>query len=165
MTKEPYTKPDTKAEVLHKEVSLRQAAEQALEALAWGQVDDAKEALQVALSTEGNTKRNLVKTYCGGKPNYCVDGVNMSQECVDETAKDRLVRIMGTFDLATGHADTMDQALDSLEEELSDVLGYLRARREWVGLTKEEFEESVDGLEDLEDCWVQIEAKLREKNI
>ena len=35
---------------------------------------------------------------------------------------------------------------------------------EWVGLTKEEFEQAVDGLEDLEDCWMQIEAKLREKN-
>ena len=32
----------------------------------------------------------VVKTYCGGKPNYCtpiVDAVNMSQECVDETTK------------------------------------------------------------------------------
>jgi hypothetical protein len=69
----------------------------------------------------------VVKTYCGGKPNYCtpVDSVNMSQECVDETTKG-------------GH--------------------------KWVGLTKEEFEQAVDGLEDLEDCWVQIEAKLREKN-
>ena len=37
-------------------------------------------------------------------------------------------------------------------------------RREWVGLTKEEFEQAVDGLEDLEDCWIQIEAKLKEKN-
>ena len=37
---------------------------------------------------------------------------------------------MGTFDLATGHADTMDQALDALEAELRDVLGHLRARRE-----------------------------------
>jgi hypothetical protein len=35
---------------------------------------------------------------------------------------------------------------------------------DWVGLTKEEFEQAVDGLEDLEDCWVQIEAKLKEKN-
>lgn len=42
----------------------------------------------------------------------------------------RLIRIMGTFDLATGHADTMDQALDALEGELRDVLGHLRARRE-----------------------------------
>jgi len=53
-------------------------------------------------------------------------------------AKDRLIRIMGTFDLATGHADTMDQVLDALEDELSDVIGHLRARREWVGLTDEE---------------------------
>jgi hypothetical protein len=37
-------------------------------------------------------------------------------------------------------------------------------KKEWVGLTKEEFEQVVDGLEDLEDCWVQIEAKLKEKN-
>ena len=37
-------------------------------------------------------------------------------------------------------------------------------KREWVGLTKQEFEQAVDGLEDLEDCWIQIEAKLKEKN-
>ena len=45
-------------------------------------------------------------------------------------ALERLIRIMGTFDLATGHADTMDQALDALEAELRDVLGHLRARHE-----------------------------------
>jgi hypothetical protein len=35
-------------------------------------------------------KKPPVKTYAGGKPNYCtpdVDGVNISQEHVDETAK------------------------------------------------------------------------------
>ena len=36
--------------------------------------------------------------------------------------------------------------------------------REWQGLTKREFNECVDGLEDLEDCWTAIEAKLKEKN-
>ena len=41
-------------------------------------------------------------------------------------AKARLIRIMGTFDLATGHADTFDELLDSLELELRDVLGHLR---------------------------------------
>jgi hypothetical protein len=41
-------------------------------------------------------------------------------------AKARLIRIMGTFDLATGHADTFDELLDSLESELRDVLGYYR---------------------------------------
>ena len=37
-------------------------------------------------------------------------------------------------------------------------------RREWVGLTDREFQEATDGLEDLEDCWKAIEAKLEEKN-
>ena len=34
-------------------------------------------------------EKPLVKTYAGGKPNYCtpVDVVNISQECVDETTK------------------------------------------------------------------------------
>lgn len=40
--------------------------------------------------------------------------------------KERLIRIMGTFDLATGHADTFDELLNSLESELSDVLGHYR---------------------------------------
>ena len=38
------------------------------------------------------------------------------------------------------------------------------SKRDWQGLTDEEFEEAVDGLEDLRDCWIQIEAKLKEKN-
>ena len=44
---------------------------------------------------------------------------------IDEL-KERLIRIMGTFDLATGHADTFDELLDSLESELRDVLGHYR---------------------------------------
>jgi len=37
-------------------------------------------------------------------------------------------------------------------------------QRTWIGLTKKEFEDAVYRLEDLEDCWVAIEAKLKEKN-
>jgi hypothetical protein len=57
-----------------------------------------------------------------------VDAVNISAERVDENAKAfyRLIRIMGTFDLATGHADSWDELLDSLESELRDVIGYYR---------------------------------------
>lgn len=40
----------------------------------------------------------------------------------------------------------------------------VREERQWQGLTKQEFLDVVDGLEDLEDCWVAIEAKLKEKN-
>jgi hypothetical protein len=81
-------------------------------------------------------------------------------------AKDRLIRIMGTFDLATGHADTMDQLLDSLEEELSDVIGHLRARREWVGLTKAERDEALNSCDttDIHKYLRIIETKLKEKN-
>ena len=35
---------------------------------------------------------------------------------------------MGTFDLATGHADTWTDLLDNLEEELRDMRGYLVKR-------------------------------------
>lgn len=37
-------------------------------------------------------------------------------------------------------------------------------KREWVGLTRQEFLAVTHGLEDLEDCWMAIEAKLKEKN-
>ncbi len=49
-------------------------------------------------------------------------------------------------------------------DERVDKDGIEVVKKEWVGLTKEEFEQAVDGLEDLEDCWTQIEAKLKEKN-
>jgi hypothetical protein len=39
-----------------------------------------------------------------------------------------------------------------------------KKKRTWVGLTDREFEEVTHGMEDLEDCWIAIEAKLKEKN-
>ena len=85
---------------------------------------------------------------------------------------ERLCRIMGTFDLATGHADTMEQALDALESELRDVLGHLRARREWVGLTDEDLEAVFPAIATYHEANKTlyrsiaraIEAKLKEKN-
>ena len=74
-------------------MNLRKAAEQALEALNsvsdWDctyPIGKAKEALRQALAQE---EKPPIKSYCGGKPNYCtpVDAVNMKQECVDETEK------------------------------------------------------------------------------
>ena len=82
-------------------------------------------------------------------------------------AKERLIRIMGTFDLATGHADTFDELLDSLESELRDVLGYYRQQRAWVGLTEEELKECFSITPDLFLPWhiyKRIEQKLKEKN-
>ncbi len=84
-------------------------------------------------------------------------------------AKERLIRIMGTFDLATGHADTFDELLDSLESELQDVLGYYRQQRKWVGLTDEEINEvlgsDIHAEQSGELRFIRaIEAKLKEKN-
>ena len=81
----------------------------------------------------------------------------------------RLIRIMGTFDLATGHADTFDELLDSLESELRDVLGHYRealAQRTWVGLTDEDICMFSMWLDDKSDVAVftAIEAKLKEMN-
>ena len=79
---------------------------------------------------------------------------------------ERLIRIMGTFDLATGHADTFDALLDSLESELRDVLGYYRQQRTWVGLTDDEQQQAYEQWQN--DGWGvfynAIEAKLKEKN-
>jgi len=101
-----------------------------------------------------------------GKPDRIADLLEEAADAFD-SSKDRLIRIMGTFDLATGHADTMDQALDALESELRDVLGYLRAKREWVGLTDEEIlaELPVTTSRPATTFARAIEAKLKEKNI
>ena len=79
-------------------------------------------------------------------------------------AKERLIRIMGTFDLATGHADTFNELLDSLESELRDVLGHYREQRKWVGLTDAEKQEAYLKIDTWDACVSFIEAKLKEKN-
>ena len=81
-------------------------------------------------------------------------------------AKERLIRIMGTFDLATGHADTFDELLDSLESELRDVLGHYREQRKWVPLTEEEATALWEGTDD-RDSWeliMKVQKALKEKN-
>jgi hypothetical protein len=79
---------------------------------------------------------------------------------------ERLCRIMGTFDLATGHADKMDQVLDALESELRDVLGHLRAKREWVWLTYDEINEIYYEYGECRKYGYEeaIQEKLKEKN-
>ena len=77
---------------------------------------------------------------------------------------ERLIRIMGTFDLATGHADTFDELLDSLESELRDVLGYYRQQRTWVGLTRGEVLDIEETTKHPLEFYRAIEAKLKELN-
>jgi hypothetical protein len=54
------------------------------------------------------------------------NGTTCSKAQPEQESFNRLIRIMGTFDLATGHADNWDDLLDSLESELHDVLGHYR---------------------------------------
>lgn len=79
-------------------------------------------------------------------------------------AKERLIRIMGTFDLATGHADTFDALLDSLESELRDVLGYYRQQRTWVGLTEEEIQAVAKQARSKDHAVTLTNKLLKEKN-
>jgi hypothetical protein len=52
-----------------------------------------------------------------------------------------------------------------LKPQAGDVPLYTAPqKKEWVGLTQAEFDQAVGGLENLEDCWHAIEAKLKEKN-
>ena len=100
--------------------------------------------------------------------NEVVEGFDhLGKERISD-AKDRLIRIMCRFNLATGHADTMDQALDALEQELSDVLGYLRERREWVDLTNDDIQtilkEWAQNQMTVREMLREAEAKLKEKN-
>jgi len=41
---------------------------------------------------------------------------------------------------------------------------FMVQKREWVGLTRRELDIATLGLEDLGDCYIAIEAKLKEKN-
>jgi hypothetical protein len=91
-----------------------------------------------------------------------------------EMALKALEDIFGKEKVDVGAINALRQALtpevtpevtpdvDNAYTKLDTKAGVLH--KEWVGLTKEEFERAVDGLEDLEDCWVQIEARLKEKN-
>jgi len=80
---------------------LRKAAEQAIEAIMHGGVKEQAAAVYELRQALAQEEKPPVKSYCGGKPNYCtpevtpdVDAVNMSQERVDETAKGERVSDM-----------------------------------------------------------------------
>ena len=156
---------------------LRKAAEMALDALdaySWEQVDAARTALRQALAQpeqepvawvdvtdEGKWSVRFsvpIKSLPDGTRFYTapVDAVNIRQECVDETAKGEHEPVAWMSD--DGFWEYEPEGVDSVP------LYAAPPKREWVGLTDEEFEQAVDGLEDLRDCWIQIEAKLKEKN-
>jgi hypothetical protein len=75
------------------------------------------------------------------------------------------VRIMQeAYDLADRNDSEGYNSVKVMCSEVLSMIDRLLDERQWQGLTKKEFLTAVDGLEDLEDCWVAIEAKLKEKN-
>ena len=120
--------------------------------------------LRQALAQE---EKPPVKSYCGGKPNYCtpevtpdVDAVNMSQERVDETAKRE------------------HEPWQSVQCTCGGTIYFKHTKREWVGLTDDEIIKCFDSVAfgQVEDDLIInkhvnifraihfIEAKLKEKN-
>ena len=89
-----------------------------------------------------------------------VYAVNMSQERVDETAKRKHEPVAWVIE--DGEVDYYVDVVAKIKP--GTPLYAASPKREWVGLTQDEFQKCVDGLEDLQDCWVAIEAKLKEKN-
>ena len=63
-----------------------------------------------------------------------------------------------------GAMEALRQAL--AQPDLANVgeVGVWGHKRQWVGLTRRELDIATLGLEDLGDCYIAIEAKLKEKN-
>lgn len=185
---------------------LRKAAEMALDALEdifgkekkdVGAINALRQALDLQTAIDKGTKawadvpnasdwvdelrgndRPPVKSYAGGKPNYCtpevtpdVDAVNMTQERVDEMAKGEHEPVAWiNYNAATGE-ETINRDCHS---ELASTPLYKTPKREWVGLTDDEILNAADvfgsfqygdsqGHKRLEFAKA-IEAKLKEKN-
>ena len=139
---------------------LRKAAEMALEALEEinklsvgeraiclpGEIDDAMEALRQALEESANSTTDFVEPKAPfqteqepaawGMPRE--DGVILDVICPDEHDREP-----GNYTIPLYTAPP---------------------KREWVGLTRRELDIATLGLEDLGDCYMAIEAKLKEKN-
>ena len=161
---------------------LRRAAEMALEALDYEAREEPefiwiaeREALRQALAEP----EPWVKTYCGGKPNYCatqvttevttqvttevtrdVDAVNMSKECVDETDK-REQEPWPSVQCVCGGAIYFKYTPPVSDYHERWEEGFQAAKREWVGLTEDEkqFFKAM-GFSGID----IVEAKLKEKN-
>ena len=101
----------------------REVLQQALEALNYIMRD-----LEIRANLKHGEDKGVVElgngAYIQGKEAIAAISDVLAQP--EQNHLERLCRIMGTFDLATGHADSMNEALDALENELRDVLGHYR---------------------------------------
>lgn len=136
------------SELMNSKPDLQKAAEMALEYFvnAYGLEDkeiEIKEALQEALA---QLEKPPVKSYCGGKPNYC-------------TPEETFTR---------GKAFTLDRecwvrgCMAHDDRDGISIIISAEPKREWVGLTDEE--KGWCAAPTYEETVTRTEAKLKEKN-
>ena len=129
---------------------LRKAAEMMLFRLLGDENHDIQLRAAIALlQALAHEEKPLVKSYCGGKPNYCTPEV--TPEVIGEA-----------FALDRGCWERGCVAYDERDGD-----GVTVSIREWVGLTDEE----IENLWEMAQAWnapkhfyILISAKLKEKN-
>jgi hypothetical protein len=112
---------------------LRKAAEQAVEAIMHGGVKEQAAAVYELRQALAQEEKPPVKSHCGGKPNYCtpevtpdVDAINISAECVDETAKHERDMVNHPPHYKSGGIETIDFIeAKELPYHLGNVVKYI----------------------------------------
>jgi len=167
---------------------LRKAAEQALEALEnidrWlptigqkGLRDYEADAIQALRQALAQTEKPPVKTYCGGKPNYCAPEV--TPEVTGEVTEEAGACVTcgapkseWLVDAVNISAERVDETAKREQEPVECMCGLCKlGKREWVGLTDEEIYDYADKFlyqhgsnYGIKSFGKAIEAKLKEKN-
>jgi hypothetical protein len=98
--------------------------------------------------------------------NHIEDNLVMVQEPVayDKTEMNGFVQDLYDKKMQEGKHGHYETMFHVVHQAIKRVSPPAPQQHTWVGLTDREFEEVTHGMEDLEDCWIAIEAKLKEKN-
>lgn len=113
-----------------------------------------KELMQQAL--EALEKHAMQRTYAGG-----VYIANVAIALRERLAQPEQEPVAYTLNCVCGAV--WDIKADG-SEEMAHTPDTTPPQRQWQGLARLELQKAVEGLEDLEDCWIAIESALREKN-
>lgn len=119
-----------------------------------------KEALKLALEALENIKNDPFKF-------DLKNGIDKAITAIKKTlANDALEKkAENAKELGLDYEPDKNEFKPDWDEKLALTEEVIRlSKRTWIGLTKKEFQEAVEGVEDLEDCWVAIESALRSKN-
>lgn len=109
--------------------------------------------IKAAGRIRARSEKPPVKTYCGGKANYCtpevtpdVDAVNISQERVDETAKGEH-NPWPSVQCVCGGTIYFKYTLPISDYHEGWEEGFKAAKREWVGLTYDDVHDAFKYVE------------------